>query len=446
MSRLTLSSAPKTEYTAISNLFIDRYMPRANGTYVKVYLYLLRLLGCARTGSTLAAVADFLDETEKDIERALKYWETQRLMRIDRDGSGAVAGVVFLEPPAPEADADEGFRRWPSGSSDFGAGPAAAGRPEDIRTGYRPSDSPDFGADPAAAGRPEGEGPECRLSDEPGAEAGLSAHGAGNGSSVRQTGSSDTGPAAVLEDSRERSCITAKRRLPEKPDYSEAQIEVLTSLDEVKKMLTQLQRVTARLLRGSDLNFVLYLYETVGFPADLIVYLYEYCASRNKTGISYIESVAIAWAENGIDTVEKAKAESAVYSSCYSTINRAFGLNRSPGGIELQYIHRWTGAYGFDASIIEEACNRTMLAVAKPDFKYAERILERWHTAGVHKKEDIAVLDAEFARQNTRREAERQENDRAGTAAAGNRFNAFPQRKYSASDYSEMEKQLLGSK
>lgn len=421
MSRLTLSSAPKTEYTAISNLFIDRYMPRANGTYVKVYLYLLRLLGCARTGSTLAAVADFLDETEKDIERALKYWETQRLMRIDRDGSGAVAGVVFLEPPAPEADADEGFRRWPSGSSDFGAGPAAAGRPE-------------------------GDGPECRLSDEPGAEAGLSARGAGNGSSVRQTGSSDTGPAAVSEDSRERSCIAAKRRLPEKPDYSEAQIEVLTSLDEVKKMLTQLQRVTARLLRGSDLNFVLYLYETVGFPADLIVYLYEYCASRNKTGISYIESVAIAWAENGIDTVEKAKAESAVYSSCYSTINRAFGLNRSPGGIELQYIHRWTGAYGFDASIIEEACNRTMLAVAKPDFKYAERILERWHTAGVHKKEDIAVLDAEFARQNTRREAERQENDRAGTAAAGNRFNAFPQRKYSASDYSEMEKQLLGSK
>ncbi len=472
MSRLTLSSAPKTEYTAISNLFIDRYMPRANGTYVKVYLYLLRLLGCARTGSTLAAVADFLDETEKDIERALKYWETQRLMRIDRDGSGAVAGVVFLEPPAPEADADEGFRRWPSGSSDFGAdpaaagrpedkrpgyrlsdspdfgtGPAAAGRPEDIRTGYQPSDSPDFGAGPAAVpGRPEGDGPECRLSDEPGAEAGLSARGAGNGSSVRQTGSSDTGPAAVPEDSRERSCITAKRRLPEKPDYSEAQIEVLTSLDEVKKMLTQLQRVTARLLRGSDLNFVLYLYETVGFPADLIVYLYEYCASRNKTGISYIESVAIAWAENGIDTVEKAKAESAVYSSCYSTINRAFGLNRSPGGIELQYIHRWTGAYGFDASIIEEACNRTMLAVAKPDFKYAERILERWHTAGVHKKEDIAVLDAEFARQNTRREAERQENDRAGTAAAGNRFNAFPQRKYSASDYSEMEKQLLGSK
>ena len=496
MSRLTLSSAPKTEYTAISNLFIDRYMPRANGTYVKVYLYLLRLLGCARTGSTLAAVADFLDETEKDIERALKYWETQRLMRIDRDGSGVVAGVVFLEPPALEADADEGFRRWPSDSPDFGAGPAAAGRPEDIRPGYRPSDSPDFGAGPAAAGRPEdirpgyrpsdspdfgagpaaagrpedirpgyrpsdspdfgagpaaagrpeGEGPECRLSDEPGAEAGLSARGAGNGSSVRQTGSSDTGPAAVPEDSRERSCITAKRRLPEKPDYSEAQIEVLTSLDEVKKMLTQLQRVTARLLRGSDLNFVLYLYETVGFPADLIVYLYEYCASRNKTGISYIESVAIAWAENGIDTVEKAKAESAVYSSCYSTINRAFGLNRSPGGIELQYIHRWTGAYGFDASIIEEACNRTMLAVAKPDFKYAERILERWHTAGVHKKEDIAVLDAEFARQNTRREAERQENDRAGTAAAGNRFNAFPQRKYSASDYSEMEKQLLGSK
>lgn len=121
MSRLTLSSTPKTEYTVISNLFIDRYMPRANGMYVKVYLYLLRLLGSARTDSTLAEIADFLDETEKDIERALKYWEGQRLIRIEREG-GAPAGVVFLEPPE-----EEGSRGAEAGAYGGGAGQAGAG-------------------------------------------------------------------------------------------------------------------------------------------------------------------------------------------------------------------------------------------------------------------------------------------------------------------------------
>ncbi|MDE7300122.1 MAG: DnaD domain protein [Lachnospiraceae bacterium] len=411
MSRLTLSSTPKTEYTMISNVFIDRYMPRANGTYVKVYLCLLRLLASARTDSTLAAVADFLDETEKDIERALKYWEAQKLMRLERDGSAEITGVVFLEP-VPDTEENSGVA--------FSAGTADAA--SDGKSAQRPYDASDTAGAPAR-----------RACDALG-EAGNSAQ--------QPSGA----PGTVR---REGSGISAKRRLPEKPDYSEAQIEVLTSLDEVKRMLTELQRVTARLLRGSDLNFVLYLYETVGFPADLIVYLYEYCASKNKTSLSYIESVAIAWAESGIDTVEKAKTETAVYSNSYSIVNRAFGLNRAPGSIELQYIHRWTGVYGFDAAVIEEACNRTILAVAKPDFKYADRILERWHAAGVHKKEDIAVLDAEFAKQNARREAGRQEKDSrqaAASAAANNRFNAFPQRKYSSSDYSAMEQQLLGSR
>lgn len=38
---------PLPGVTLIENTFIDRYMPAANGEYVKVYLYLLR---CASGG------------------------------------------------------------------------------------------------------------------------------------------------------------------------------------------------------------------------------------------------------------------------------------------------------------------------------------------------------------------------------------------------------------
>lgn len=38
---ITLRNSSPTEVTVLSNLFIDNYMPKANGEFVKVYIYLL---------------------------------------------------------------------------------------------------------------------------------------------------------------------------------------------------------------------------------------------------------------------------------------------------------------------------------------------------------------------------------------------------------------------
>src|SRR5690554_1170466 len=45
MSSILLQSNYVPSGTFISNLFIDKYMPAANGAYVKVYLYLLGCMG-----------------------------------------------------------------------------------------------------------------------------------------------------------------------------------------------------------------------------------------------------------------------------------------------------------------------------------------------------------------------------------------------------------------
>ena len=44
MKKLTLTNHMQSDTTILKNEFIDKYMTKANGEYVKVYLYLLRCL------------------------------------------------------------------------------------------------------------------------------------------------------------------------------------------------------------------------------------------------------------------------------------------------------------------------------------------------------------------------------------------------------------------
>lgn len=68
--------------TSISNCFIEEYMPSANGEFVKVYIYLMKCAGDLSAGSSICTIADVLDMTEKDVVRALKYWEKVGLLNL----------------------------------------------------------------------------------------------------------------------------------------------------------------------------------------------------------------------------------------------------------------------------------------------------------------------------------------------------------------------------
>ena len=108
--------------TPIENIFIDQYMPKANGEFVKLYLYLLRCAGTDRELS-LSSIADVFDHTEKDVKRALSYWEKLELLKLQYDSNGGFSdihflngsdpdvrgnGVSFDEPPSGQTSSDEG--------------------------------------------------------------------------------------------------------------------------------------------------------------------------------------------------------------------------------------------------------------------------------------------------------------------------------------------------
>lgn len=85
MKTLTLTNQAKKTVTVLENEFIDRYMPKANGEYVKVYLMLLRHLDESASLPTPSRLADLLECTEKDILRAFKYWEGQGLLEYKEE-------------------------------------------------------------------------------------------------------------------------------------------------------------------------------------------------------------------------------------------------------------------------------------------------------------------------------------------------------------------------
>lgn len=93
MRTLTLRNRFQGNSTIIENDFIDNYMAKANGEYVKVYLLLLRHLSANNTSLTISKLADYLECTEKDILRALNHWSNVGLLKIDYDEAGTICGL-----------------------------------------------------------------------------------------------------------------------------------------------------------------------------------------------------------------------------------------------------------------------------------------------------------------------------------------------------------------
>ena len=108
---LTLKNCFEGNSTVIENEFIDHYMAKANGEYVKVYLLLLRHLNASNSSLSICKLADYLECTEKDILRAFKHWSKVGLLRIDHDEAGNICGLavgkdaansVVSTPPQPK--------------------------------------------------------------------------------------------------------------------------------------------------------------------------------------------------------------------------------------------------------------------------------------------------------------------------------------------------------
>lgn len=94
----------KSEYFSVSNRFVDEYLCEANGSFVKVYLFMLRHHN--NPDLEMSDVVNSLNLLESDVIRAFKYWQKLGLIKYkqlsDKDFS-----VEFLEEDTPSKNPEE---------------------------------------------------------------------------------------------------------------------------------------------------------------------------------------------------------------------------------------------------------------------------------------------------------------------------------------------------
>ena len=159
----------------------------------------------------------------------------------------------------------------------------------------------------------------------------------------------------------------------------------------------------------------------------------EYCADNGHTSLHYMEKVALNWHQSGVASRAAAREYTESRNSAVHAAMSAFGLkDRAPGGPEQDLIRKWQNIYGFSAEMIGLACGRTISAIHKPSFEYADKILSSWKEQGLNTPEAVSSSDA--------RRRKKPADPPAGRASQ-NRFHNFGQRQY---DYSALEDQIYG--
>ena len=95
MNTLTLAGDYSSAFTFVQNDFIDYYMRDINESQIKIYLYLLRSKG-ANLQVSVSSIADFFNDSEKDVIRALKYLDKQKLIALEYDNDKEPSGIRLL--------------------------------------------------------------------------------------------------------------------------------------------------------------------------------------------------------------------------------------------------------------------------------------------------------------------------------------------------------------
>lgn len=348
MGFLTIYQDNYTDSTVISNRFIDEYMQAANDAQLKIYLYLIRMMS-ARLGTSISDIADKFNYTEKDVLRALKYWEKNHLLTLDCDEHKNITGIHLLDS---NACAD---------MLSITAGAAAASMAT-----YPSAAAASMAAYPQAA---------------------------------------TTSMTAYPQAPEFLPAQPAKPVTPvfEKPNYTAEQLRSFKANEDTARLLFVAEQYLKKPLSAGDVRTIFFIMDRLGFSEDLTDYLLQYCVDRGKRDFRYIEKVAISWAEQGISTPKQAAVLAGKYDRSFYEIMRALGKNSVPTDTEASYIKRWQETYGFEMDVILDACERTVLATDSHRFEYAESILKRWYEIGVHHKNDIKALDIDHRRTKTGR-------------------------------------------
>lgn len=398
MTAINISSDIATSFTTVSDIFIDQYMPKANGEFVKVYLYLLRATGSGAGIATISEIADHFSNTEADIVRALNYWASEGILQLQTGADGQITGINLCSLAVSGMQATQ---------SNIQSAVADNAAQNNLQNGV--------------------------------------VNNAAQNSSTANIRMQDS----VVEKLKSQA---TDKPAPSQKEYTLDEIKEFRKNPDISELFFIIETYLKHTLSSTDTNMVLYWLDELHFSTDLVEYLVEYCITKGHSSLRYMNKVALGWADAGIKTVDQAKDDAAAHSQIYYSVMKALGITgRNLVDSEVSLINKWVGEYGFDIELVKAACSKTISAIQKPSFEYTDSILANWRKKDVHTLKDVEVLDANFAKANKASAtgssqgtnvANGSSKPKSNNSNSKNKFNNFNQRN---NDYDKLEKLFLNS-
>ena len=411
MTAINISSDIATSFTTVSDIFIDQYMPKANGEFVKVYLYLLRATGSGAGIATISEIADHFSNTEADIIRALNYWASEGILQVQTGADGQIIGINLCSLSVSGMQAAQ----------------------SNIQSAV---------ADNAAQNNLQNS--VVNNATQNNLQNSVVNNAAQNISTVN-TRMQDSVVEKLKSQTPDKAASSQK-------EYTLDEIKEFRKNPDISELFFIIETYLKHTLSSTDTNMVLYWLDKLHFSTDLVEYLVEYCITKGHSSLRYMNKVALGWADAGIKTVDQAKDDAAAHSQIYYSVMKALGITgRNLVDSEVSLINKWVGEYGFDIELVKAACSKTISAIQKPSFEYTDSILANWRKKDVHTLKDVEVLDANFAKANkasatgssqSTNAANGSSKPKSNNSSSKNKFNNFNQRN---NDYDKLEKLFLNS-
>ena len=411
MTAINISSDIATSFTTVSDIFIDQYMPKANGEFVKVYLYLLRATGSGAGIATISEIADHFSNTEADIIRALNYWASEGILQVQTGADGQIIGINLCSLSVSGMQAAQ----------------------SNIQSAV---------ADNAAQNN-------LQNSVVNNAAQNILQNSVVNNAAQNISTANIRMQDSVVEKLKSQ---TPDKAASSQKEYTLDEIKEFRKNPDISELFFIIETYLKHTLSSSDTNMVLYWLDELHFSTDLVEYLVEYCITKGHSSLRYMNKVALGWADAGIKTVDQAKDDAAAHSQIYYSVMKALGITgRNLVDSEVSLINKWVGEYGFDIELVKAACSKTISAIQKPSFEYTDSILANWRKKDVHTLKDVEVLDANFAKANKAsatgssqgtNAANGSSKSKSNNSSSKNKFNNFNQRN---NDYDKLEKLFLNS-
>lgn len=189
-------------------------------------------------------------------------------------------------------------------------------------------------------------------------------------------------PAAIVMPTATARPVAVKPQLQEVLDRREQSGDFAALLDTVSARL-------GRPLSHGDMATLLYLFDTAGLPAEVIVMVAVYAVTlgKSKSNMRYIEKVALDWADKGIVTIDAAEKELCRLErrrQATEQVQLAFGLTQSPTMAQSDTAYKWMWEWDMPMELIRLAGEQGIeKCKGKFNFNYVDKILEHWHADGL---------------------------------------------------------------